>query len=135
MLVAGERGPSSVTDSGERFAQVCAIDGELLASTGPARRSRLLEPAELRQAARRPVTVERRSVNGTDVRVRAEPAALEKGGRAVVVLGDSLRERDSSLSSLNRVLLIALPLALLVAAFAGYEVAGAALRPVERNEP
>jgi two-component system, OmpR family, sensor kinase len=49
-----------------------------------------------------------------------------------VVIGDSLSERDSSLASLNRLLLIALPLALLVAAFAGYEVAGAALRPVER---
>ena len=50
----------------------------------------------------------------------------------MVVIGDSLRERDRSLDSLNRLLLIALPLALLVAAFAGYEVAGAALRPVER---
>ena len=50
----------------------------------------------------------------------------------MVVIGDSLGERDSSLASLNRLLLIALPLALLIAAFAGYEVAGAALRPVER---
>ena len=50
----------------------------------------------------------------------------------MVVIGDALRERDAGLASLRRLLLIALPLALLVTAFAGYEVAGGALRPVER---
>jgi signal transduction histidine kinase len=125
-------GADAVLASGERYAQVYAADGELLASTGPARRTRLLERAELQQAVRQPLTVERRSLNGTDARVRAVPARLENGERAVVVIGDSLSERDSSLDALNRLLLIALPLALLVTAFAGYEVAGAALRPVER---
>ena len=94
--------------------------------------TRLLEPAELQQAVRQPLTVERRSLNGTELRLRAVPARLENGERGVVVIGDSLGERDSNLASLNRLLLIALPLALLVAAFAGHEVAGAALRPVER---
>jgi two-component system, OmpR family, sensor kinase len=131
-LVQGGKGASAVLEGGERYAQVYAADAELLASTGPARGSRLLEPAELQQAARRPLTVERRAVGGTDVRLRAVPARLEDGGRAVVVIGDSLSVRDSSLASLNRLLLIALPLALLVAAFAGYQVAEAALRPVER---
>ena len=131
-LVQTAAGADAVRASGERYAQVYAADGELLASTGPARRRPLLERAELEQAARRPLTVERRALNGTDVRLRAVPAQLESGERAVVVIGDSLRERDSSLASLERLLLIALPLALLVAAFAGYEVAGAALRPVER---
>ena len=78
------------------------------------------------------MTAERTSIDGTSVRVRGVPATLQDGQRAVVVVGDSLRLRDSSLTSLNRLLLIALPVALLVAAFAGYEVAGAALRPVDR---
>ena len=131
-LVQTGRGADAVLASGERYAQVYDAGGELLVSTGSARRTRLLEPAQVGQAARQPLTVERRTLNGTDVRLRAIPARLGNGERVVVVIGDSLSERDSSLASLNRLLLIALPLALLVAAFAGYEVAGAALRPVER---
>ena len=130
-LVQTGSGADAVLASGERYAQVYAAGGRLLASTGAARRTRLLEPAERQQALRQPLTVERRSLNGTDVRLRAVPARLEDNERAVVVIGDSLNERDDSIASLERLLLIALPLALLVAAFAGYEVAGAALRPVE----
>ncbi len=130
-LVQTGSGADAVLASGERYAQVYAAGGRLLASTGAARRTRLLEPAERQQALRQPLTVERRSLNGTDVRLRAVPARLEDNERAVVVIGDSLKERDDSIASLERLLLIALPLALLVAAFAGYEVAGAALRPVE----
>jgi two-component system, OmpR family, sensor kinase len=78
------------------------------------------------------VAVERREIGVTGVRLLALPATLRANQRAVVVTGESLRQRDSSLTALNRLLLIALPVALLVAAFAGYEVAGAALRPVER---
>ena len=131
-LVGTGAGPGAVRASGERYAQVYAADGELLASTGAARAGALLEPDEVRRAVRRPVTVERRSVDGTDVRARGVPAQLQSGARAVVVIGDALRERDAGLASLRRLLLIALPLALLVTAFAGYEVAGGALRPVER---
>jgi YD repeat-containing protein len=131
-LVRTAPSPAAVLASGERYAQVYAADGRLLASTRPARRRRLLNPDEVQTAARTPVTVERRSINGSQVRLLGVPARLQNGERAVVVIGDSLRLRDSSLTSLDRLLLIALPLALLVAAFAGYEVAGAALRPVDR---
>jgi two-component system, OmpR family, sensor kinase len=131
-LVQTGAGADAVLVSGERYAQVFTAGGARLASTGAARMTRLLERAELQQAVRQPLTVERRSLNGTELRLRAVPARLENGERGVVVIGDSLGERDSSLASLNRLLLIALPLALLVAAFAGHEVAGAALRPVER---
>jgi two-component system OmpR family sensor kinase len=131
-LVETASGPAAVRTSGERYAQVYAADGELLASTQPARRHRLLDAGEVHAATRAAVTVERRTIDGTALRLRGVPATLDGGQRAVVVIGDSLRQRDSSLRSLNRLLLVALPLALLVAAFAGHEVAGAALRPVER---
>jgi two-component system, OmpR family, sensor kinase len=84
------------------------------------------------QASRRPIVVERKALNGIDVRIRAVPARVRGQDRAALAVGDSLAQRDSSIASLDRLLLIALPLALLVAAFAGYEVAGAALRPVDR---
>jgi two-component system, OmpR family, sensor kinase len=131
-LVRTAPSPAAVLASGERYAQVYAADGQLLTSTRPVRRRRLLDPREVQTATRTPMRVERRSINGTEVRLLGVPARLRNGERTVVVIGDSLRLRDSSLTSLDRLLLIALPVALLVAAFAGYEVAGAALRPVER---
>jgi two-component system, OmpR family, sensor kinase len=131
-LVETASGPTAVLESGERYAQVYAADGRLLASTRPAGRQRLLDRDEIDRATRTPVTVERREIGATAVRLLAMPATLQEGGRAVAVTGEPLRVRDSSLTALDRLLLIALPLALLVAAFAGYEVAGAALRPVEK---
>ena len=130
-LVESAPGPAAVLTSGQRYVQVYA-DGELLASTQPVRRRRLLGLDEVQAATRAPVIVERREIDGTALRLRAVPATLENGQRAVAAVGDSLRQRDDSVTSLNRLLLVALPVALLVAAFAGYEVAGAALRPVER---
>ena len=53
------------------------------------------------------------------------------GGTSAVVLARSLSARDDTLDRLLRELLIASPLALLVASLAGYGLAAAALRPVE----
>jgi two-component system OmpR family sensor kinase len=133
-LVAGPRGPAAIPAGGERYAQAYASDGRLLASTTMARGGRLVLPHEIRAAGQGPLVVERRDLEGVDLRVRGVPAQLESGGRVVVAVGESLDRRDDSLTSLRRLLLIALPVALLVAAFAGYEVAGAALRPVERMQ-
>jgi signal transduction histidine kinase len=52
-------------------------------------------------------------------------------GTSAVVLARSLSARDDTLDRLLRELLIASPLALLVASLAGYGLAAAALRPVE----
>ncbi len=52
-------------------------------------------------------------------------------GHNVVVVARSLASRDESLHRLLRELLIASPLALLLASLAGYGLAAAALRPVE----
>jgi signal transduction histidine kinase len=64
--------------------------------------------------------------------VRAVPTRREDGRRTVVAVADSLARVDQSLDRLRTLLLFAGPLALLLASIAGYEVAGAALRPVER---
>ena len=50
----------------------------------------------------------------------------------VVVVGTPLDDRDDALKNLATLLLIGGPIALLLAALAGYGVAAAALRPVER---
>jgi two-component system OmpR family sensor kinase len=58
-------------------------------------------------------------------RVRAQDQQL------VVVVGQSLEEREQALANLTDVLLLGGPAALLLASFAGYLLTGAALRPVE----
>ena len=131
-LVTGARGPPAVAESGEPYAQVYASDGRVLGTTEAARDVVLLTPSEVRRATERGLRVKRRTAADTDLRVHAVAVSLPTGARAVVAVGDSLRRRDESVASLNRLLLIALPIALLLASFAGYEVAGAALRPVER---
>ena len=57
--------------------------------------------------------------------------ATEAGG-SVVVVGESLEDRDEAVESLGSLLLIGGPIALLLAALAGYGATAAALRPVER---
>ena len=59
------------------------------------------------------------------LRLLARPA-----GDRVVVVGATREDREEALASLERVLLIGLPIALLLAALAAYGVATAALRPV-----
>ena len=48
------------------------------------------------------------------------------------MVGESLQQRDRALEGLHTLLAIGGPLALLIAALAGYAVVAAALRPVER---
>ena len=48
------------------------------------------------------------------------------------MVGTALEDRDAALASLDALLLLGLPVALLLAGAAGYVVAGAALRPIER---
>jgi two-component system OmpR family sensor kinase len=60
-------------------------------------------------------------------RLRAVPA----GDGRVLVVGKSLASRDETLDRLSHEFLLGAPLALLLATFAGYLLAGAALRPVE----
>jgi two-component system OmpR family sensor kinase len=66
------------------------------------------------------------------VRVRAVPGAAPHGVTLAVVVADSLELRDKELARLRTLLLIAGPLALLLASVGGYELARAALRPVDR---
>jgi len=76
--------------------------------------------------------VDRRPTAVGTVRVRAVPTHTAAGASVVVAVGDPLARRDRALQRLRELLAIAAPLALLLASYAGYQVAGAALRPVER---
>jgi two-component system OmpR family sensor kinase len=132
-LIAGSTNPrETLAESGEGVSQVYAPDGPLVASTRRVARDRVLSVGEVRRATGGAVRVDRRDTAIGDVRFRAVPARTETGIRVVVAVGEPLGRRDRALAHLRDLLLIAAPLALLLASYAGYQVARAALRPVER---
>ena len=125
-------GAGAVTVSGEPLAQVFGAGGRPVASTRRAAVAPLLTPAEARRATRRRQTIQRRDLPAGAVRIRAVPARAAGGRRVAVVVADRLARRDRELARLRTLLLIAGPLALLLASLAGHEVARAALAPVDR---
>jgi signal transduction histidine kinase len=117
-----------LVEPGESFAELVAPGGRVLDATAPIGRTLLLSQAELARARRGPVVVDRPSVPGLD-----EPARLlaTPVGRRVLVVGATRENRAEILSSMRTAFLVGGPVALLVAALAGYALAGAALRPIE----
>jgi signal transduction histidine kinase len=114
----------------ESFAQVLDSGGRVLDETGGVRGS-VLTDAERRRALRAPVVVERRvaGIEGTP-RVLARPLP---GGTAasIVVVGQSLDDRNVALSGLVTSFAVGGPLAILLASGIGYALAAAGLAPVE----
>jgi len=117
-----------LVERGETFAQLLAADGAVVDATPALEQRSLLRSDELVRARDGAVFVNRPSVPGLD-----EPArmlAVPVGGR-VLVAGTTRENRAETLSSLRNAFLIGGPLALLLASFGGYALAGAALRPIE----
>jgi two-component system, OmpR family, sensor kinase len=132
-LVSEARDPGrALVASGERVAQIYSPAGRLLSSTAALAGTRALTGAEVREAARAQLQIDRAETAAGAARLRAVPAAQGDGAPVVIVVGEPLERTDSSLDRLRELLLIAGPLALLLATYAGYQVARAALRPVER---
>jgi len=111
----------------ESLAQVIGPGGTVLYSSEGLGRRTLLGADELARARRGPVFIDRDSVAGFDERVRLLARPTDN---RVVVVGATREDRDEALSSLGTVLLTGGPIALLLAAGAGYWLASAALRPV-----
>jgi heavy metal sensor kinase len=132
-LVSEGRDPQRTLEaSGERLAQIYSTGGRLLASTAAFSGTRALSGREVREASRERLRINREDTPVGDARLRAVPASAGDGEPVVIVVGEPLARSDSSLDRLRDLLLIAGPLALLLATYAGYQVARAALRPVER---
>ena len=110
----------------DTLAQVLDPSGNVLQSTEEAGSAPLLTPEQVREALDDDLTVEREL---DDDRFRL--LATEAGGR-VVVVGESLDDRDEAVGSLGALLLLGGPILLLLTAGIGYGATAAALRPVER---
>jgi signal transduction histidine kinase len=117
-----------LVERGESFAQLVAADGRVVDATPPLAQRSLLGAEELRRARDGELFVNRRSVPGLD-----EPArmlAVPVRGH-VLITGVTRENRAETLNSVRDAFLIGGPVALLLAALAGYLLAGAALRPFE----
>ena len=102
-------------DDEEGFAQVQSPAGRVVDSAGGA------------QGAVAPRSGERQ-VPGIDGTARV---VVKRDGDAIVVVAQSLEDRDEVLAGLIAAFAIGGPLAVLVASLLGYALAGAGLRPVE----
>jgi two-component system, OmpR family, sensor kinase len=123
---------SGVFERGENYAQLLDQGGRILDATPPLGSVKLLTPSELRSAGTTTVFADRRSVPGLDEPSRFLAMPVTKNGRRLVlVVGATRADRFETLASLRDELLIAGPIALLLASLAGYALAGLALRPVE----
>jgi signal transduction histidine kinase len=114
---------------GTTLAQVVDSRGRVLHDV-PRGLARLLPVADVRQASTDGRVL--RSVSLDAPRGDWRVLAIPNGSSGQVVLvARSLEPREDSLDRLLRQLLVATPLALLLAALAGYALAAAAMRPVE----
>ena len=119
-----------LASTGEPFAQLLSPDGRVLQTTTGAGTRPLLDAGTLGRTAGGDLIMQRRRA-GVDLRLLARPVQA-RGQRAVLVIGESLAQRERALDALRVLLAIGGPLALLIASVIGYTLAAAALRPVER---
>jgi heavy metal sensor kinase len=124
--------PPRLANRREFFAQILDLDGNVLDASPPLPERALLSGDEVAAATRGRITLERDSAPGIDGRARLLAAPVDgPDGRAIVVVGSSLQDRDTAVDDLTTRLLAGGPIALLLASVAGYWVAAGALRPVE----
>jgi len=125
---AAQLGRSGLVERGDDLAQVLDADQVVVAGAPGFDQAPLLTAGELRRAQRAPIQLERPAPDDDG---RVALLAAPSGDR-VVVVGTALEERDAALASLDALLLAGIPVALALSALAGFLVAGAALRPMER---
>ncbi len=118
-------------ERGESYAQL--VDGRrVVDATPPLTVKPILGSARLRAAVRAPLFADLGSIPGLNEPSRALARPIERSGRRLVLIVGETRQNDvETLASFRNELLIAGPIALLLASLAGYLLAGIALRPVE----
>lgn len=122
----------TLVEHGESFAQLLSAKGAVLDTTTRRDRTPLLPPRDFTRALRGPMFLNRSSTPGLDEPARLLAVPVERGSsRLVLVVGATRENRAETLESLRNAFLIGGPLALLLAALAGYGLAASALRPIE----
>ncbi len=128
----GREAGSRFVERGESYAQLLTPAGRILDATQPLTIAPLLTRGQLAAALREPIYVDEPPVPGLDEPSRILATAVERRGRRVVLaVGATRQDRAETLASLRYELLIAGPIALVLASGAGYLLAGLSLRQVE----
>jgi two-component system, OmpR family, sensor kinase len=138
VVVAGsERVPAldsarRLVERGETYAQLLAVDGRVLDATGPLGRVPLLDSGEIHAALSHPVYADRPSVPGLDEPSRLLATRVARSrSPAVLVVGATRQDRAETLATFRDELLIAGPIALILATGIGYLLAGLSLRQMD----
>lgn len=119
-------------ERGESFAQLLDARGRVVDATPTIGRRPLIGPAEVRAALGEPSFIDRSSVPGLNEPARLLALSVRRAGRPyVLVVGGTRENRAETLRSLRTKLLVAGPIALLLASGLGYLLAGAGLRAVD----
>ena len=117
-------------DPEERVVQVLAPDGTLVSTTSTG--EPLLDATEVSRARETRSWFVVPAVAGLDGRIRVLAAPVDTAaGPQVVLAGASLEDRDDAVRELLALLLVAAPIALVLASLLGYGLATLSLRPVE----
>jgi two-component system OmpR family sensor kinase len=119
----------SAGDPEDGFAQLLSADGRVLARTVGSPPAAALTRTELARAASGAVVEAEREVLRVDGTARL---LAVRRGEHVVVVAQSLDDRDETLAALAGAFALGAPVAALVVALLGYALAAAGLRPVER---
>jgi len=122
--VAGLRRHRALLVGGDLATQVLDPQGRVVFSTSSVDRGPLVSPARVRAARAGNLYIDR--AERERFLVRRNP-----GGRSVLVVRASLEQRERALELLSGALLVGGGLTLIVAAFAGYALARAVVRPME----
>jgi signal transduction histidine kinase len=127
VLAASSASAGAAGDAEEGFAQLLRPDGTVRDTSGGIRGAALGRSEARRAAAGEELLVERKvpGIEGT-ARVLAQGS-----GGSVVAVGQSLQDRDDTLSNVVASFAIGGPIAVILASLLGYALASAGLRPVE----
>jgi heavy metal sensor kinase len=125
-------GGGRLVEKGESYAQLVDTRGHVVDATPPLGGAPVLDTKRLRAATRGPVFAQLGSVPGLNEpsRVLAVPAE-RSGRRLVLIVGGTRQNHIETLAGFRNELLIAGPIALILASLAGYFLAGISLHPVE----
>jgi signal transduction histidine kinase len=119
-------------ERGESYAQLIDTNGHVVDATQRLGVRPLLGTVALRTARHRPLYADLHAVPGLDEPSRVLATSVTRGGRRLVLLvGATSQDNAETLAAFRDELLIAGPIALLLASLAGYLLAGLSLRQVD----
>jgi heavy metal sensor kinase len=125
-------GPHPFVERGEAYAQLLGPGGRVLDATLPLGAARVLTPAQVRAARRGTIFANVPDLPGLNEPSRFLATPVSRGGRRLILVVGATREnRTETLGGLRKELLIAGPIALVLASLAGYVLAGLSLRQVD----